>query len=107
MNTTEKLEMLKALTGEENNAILEVYLKVATDEIIARAYPFASDDVLAELEFPSKYDVLSVRIAESIYLRAGAEGEISHAENGITRSYRTDGIPTSLLRQIVPYCGVP
>ena len=37
--------------------------------------------------------------------KRGAEGEVSHTENGISRTYEKADIPTSMLRTIVPHCG--
>ena len=36
----------------------------------------------------------------------GAEGEKSHSENGISRTYENAELPDSLLREITPIAGV-
>jgi hypothetical protein len=38
--------------------------------------------------------------------KRGAEGEITHTENGVSRQYEDGDIPPSLLRRIVPMAGV-
>ena len=38
--------------------------------------------------------------------KRGAEGQTSHSENGISRSYENADIPESMLKSIIPFCGV-
>ena len=37
-----------------------------------------------------------------MFNRRGAEGEISHKENGVDRTWATAGVPKHLLSRIVP-----
>ena len=39
--------------------------------------------------------------------KRGAEGEVQHIENGIHRNYKYADVPTELLRDIPPMCGIP
>lgn len=58
--------------------------------------------------FEDKYNSLIVRLAICAIAKYGAEGETSHSENGINRSY--DGgstYPKALLQEIVPLAGSP
>lgn len=103
MSDTEKLEMLAAMTGETETLVLPVYLDIAKDIVLAKAYPYG---VYPEV-FPEKYDVIQIRIAEFLYNKRGAEGETSHAENGVSRQYENGDIPITLTRQITPMCGLP
>ena len=50
---------------------------------------------------------LVLDMAVDLYNRIGAEGQTAHSENGISRTYDSSWISSSLLRQIPPYCGVP
>jgi hypothetical protein len=106
---TEKLQMLKTLldiADTRQDPVLDAYLRIGKDTVMRYAYPCgvpAGDEPV----FPDRYDILQVRIAEALYLRAGAEGETSHSENGVSRSYLTDGVPKHLLSQIVPFAGIP
>ena len=47
-----------------------------------------------------------VEVAAYLLNKRGAEGETAHSENGISRSYEDGDVPSSLLRDIVPYAGV-
>lgn len=107
MSNTEKLVMLRAMVGNQSNTpdwsddILLTYLTIAGRKIIDRAYPY--EDVT---EVPKRYSVLQCEIAAYLLNKRGAEGEISHSENGISRSYENADIPKSLIGQVVTQCGV-
>ena len=85
--------------------MLDLYLDMASDAILARAYPFDAPGVRREL--PERYYRLQCEIAAYLINRRGAEGQTAHSENGISRTYESAGIPASYLAQIVPCCGVP
>ena len=40
-----------------------------------------------------------------IYAKIGAEGEISHNENGVNRGYESSWISESLLQEVTPLAG--
>lgn len=103
MNDEEKLAALKALVGgSDSDEVLSTYLMLAGRKIIAKAYPY-KDDVT---EVPAKYEYLQLEIAAYMLNKRGAEGQIAHTENGITRQYENADIPASMLKAIVPHVGV-
>ena len=102
MTDAEKLTMLKAMVGgSDTDEVLSTYLALAGRKIIAKAYPY-KDDVT---EVPTKYDFLQVEIAAYMLNKRGAEGQISHTENGITRQYESADVPASMLKTITPHVG--
>ena len=101
MTDAEKLAMLKTLTEETDDDVLSTYLFLAKNVVLSKAYPFGDSE-----EVPSKYDSVQVEIAQYMYHKRGAEGEISHSENGVSRSYEDGDIPPTLLRRITPVAGV-
>ena len=103
MDLSEKIEMLKAITGETDESILEVYLNIAGDVILRRLYPYGTEIT----QVPSPYQVRQVEIAAYLLNKRGAEGEINHMENGMSRTYGDSYVPPSYLRGIVPFAGVP
>lgn len=103
MDLSEKLEMLTAITGEENENVLTVYLNIAGDVILRRLYPYGTNNT----QVPSPYEVRQIEIASYLLNKRGAEGEISHMENGMSRTYGDSYVPSSYLRGIVPYAQVP
>ena len=105
MTDAEKLTMLKALVGENDTAqdtALSVYLSLAQSKILNRAYPYDKTKTVV----PTQYEVLQCEIAAYLWNKRGAEGQISHSENGISRSYENGDVPESMLSAITPYCGV-
>jgi hypothetical protein len=98
----EKKEMVKAMTEETNDSTVSAYLGIAGNKICRKAYPY--DPTVTEV--PEQYHFLQVEIAVYLLNKRGAEGEAAHSENGISRTYESGDVPPSMLRQIVPMCGV-
>lgn len=98
MTDTEKLTMLKAMTGEKDESVLSTYLSIAGNKVLKRAYPFDSTVTVV----PDRYSYNQVEIAAYLVNKRGAEGETAHSENGISRSYEDGDVPPTLLREIVP-----
>lgn len=98
MTDNEKKSMLKAMTGEQDDSVLSAYLSLAGSKVLLRAYPFNPEMVFV----PDCYSMVQVEIAAFMLNKRGAEGQTSHSENGISRSYEDGDIPPTLLRQIVP-----
>lgn len=92
--------------GDDNedwsDDILLTYLAIAGRKIIDRAYPY--DETIEDV--PRRYELLQCEIAMYLLNKRGAEGETSHSENGISRSYENADIPESMLSVITPFCGV-
>ena len=98
MTDTEKLTMLKAMTGEKDESVLSTYLSIAGNKVLKRAYPFNSTVTVV----PDRYAYNQVEIAAYLVNKRGAEGETAHSENGISRYYEDGDVPPTLLREIVP-----
>lgn len=104
MTDTEKLTALKAVVGgSDTDEVLSTYLKLAGSKILAKAYPY--DDTVTEI--PVKYEYLQIEIAAYMLNKRGAEGQTSHSENGISRTYENADIPASMLKAVTPHCGIP
>ena len=93
-----KLKNRLKLTSNNEDELLKDFLDTAKDEIMARRYPFG--------DFPDGLDVryanLQIEIAMVMYNKQGAEGQKSHSENGVSRSYEDYGY---LLADVVPLVG--
>lgn len=96
-----QLERLQTRTEENNEELLIDLLESAKGVILARRFPFG--DYPDEL--PKRYEDLQVRIAAELYAKMGAEGQISHSENGISRTWAAANVSQELLNEIVPLCG--
>ena len=103
MTQTEKLQLLKAMVGEsDTEEVLLAYLTIAGQKIMNRAYPYGTE----ETEVPVRYGLLQCEIAAYLLNKRGAEGQTSHSENGISRSYESADVPESMLGAVTPFCGV-
>lgn len=103
MNDTEKIQIVKLSTEETDNDVISAYLSMAGDTIYNIADPFRRRNKAYILDL---YGGTQARLAAYWLNKRGAEGEIAHSENGISRSYESGDIPPSLLKEIVPICGV-
>ena len=98
-----QLERLKIrITEDVNDIELEDILESAKAVILSRRFPFGEQPT----EIEDKYKDLQIRIAVEMYNKRGAEGETSHSENGISRSYSSANVSEELLREITPKAGV-
>lgn len=110
------IERLQKRTNEPDEAILEDMLKSAKSIILSRRFPYGdwpqktvTDDDGNETEetyVEPQYEDLQLRIAEDMYNRIGASGQLSHSENGISRSWGSEWVSDQLLQEITPYVGV-
>lgn len=100
-----KLEQLKCLlgiSGVEEDMLLSTLLVLAAQKILDRAYPYDPEVT----EVPPRYAGKQLEIAVYLYNKRGAEGQTSHDENGIRRTYESADVPESLMRGITPFVGV-
>lgn len=102
MLDAEKIKLVKAMSGEIDVDTVSAYLSLARDKICRRAYPF--DPSVTEV--PEKYQFLQIEIAVYLLNKRGGEGETSHSENGISRTYESGDVPASMMRQVVPMAGI-
>lgn len=100
-----ELERLKIrIPSETDDSVLKEFLTTAKDVVLTHLYPFVED--LDGYSVPRKYRTLTIEIATELYNKQGAEGEISHSENGVSRTYTSTNVSPELLSQIVPYADV-
>lgn len=103
MTDSEKLAALRAMVGDDaDDKTLSVYLKLAESKVISKAFPFGK----GAASVPIKYEAVQLEIAAYLLNKRGAEGQLSHSENGISRSYESADVPPSMLKGVIPCCGV-
>lgn len=119
MSHERKIEMLRALIGDtnskEDSGVLSVYLEMAGAKILERLYPFREPVIVNGEEVwpenwnkvPAKYEMLQLKIANYLWNKIGAEGQVQHIENGVHRNYGDADVPESMLSSIAPFAGVP
>lgn len=104
----DSLETLKIMLGidvsdDSEDEVLSNYLSLAYQKILRAVYPFVEDT--SNMSMPSRYDYLRVEVAMRMYNMRGVEGENSHSENGVSRSY--ENIDSFIAKNVIPFCGVP
>ena len=108
MTDIEKLALCRVMVEQPATAdgwsddVLNAYLTIAGRKIINRAFPY--DDTVTEV--PARYGYLQCEIATYLLNKRGAEGEVAHSENGISRTYESASVPDSMLSDVFPMCGV-
>ena len=98
----ELVSRIKNRLGENDDSktgLVYEFLQEAQSEILSRRFPYGEYPA----EFPKEYENLAVKLAVVLYNKMGAEGENSHSENGVGRSYETID---ELLYTVVPKVGV-
>ena len=92
------MKNLLGSTINENDAVLEFYLENASNIIC---------DIRNTNVVEPKYRTVQVMMAIEMYNKRGAEGQISHTENGIIRMYERADISPSLISKITPSARTP
>jgi hypothetical protein len=101
MTSLEKIAELKVriLPDTDTDEVLGSMISLAEAMILDRMYPFGYPDGTV---VPARYEQIQIQLAVELYGRRGAEGQTSHSENGINRSWSES---SPLLKRIVPHCG--
>jgi hypothetical protein len=97
----EKLKLYLGISDTSEDNLLLLLLDVSAKKILEKLYPFDS----TKTEIPTRYQTKQIEIAQFLYNKRGAEGEVSHYENGVNRTYENADIPDSLMRGITPFVG--
>lgn len=79
------------------------YVLIAQHIIMERRYGLVENYPTV---FPDRYLITCFQIALYLINRDGSEGQLSHAEGGIARTYKNANIPEDLLVDVVPYGGI-
>jgi hypothetical protein len=104
MTNEGKIERLAVLLSPDtaSDDLLLYLLEQSEGIILNRRYPFGAPEGVTLSAFQEQ---IQLRIAMELFSKMGAEGQIEHAENGVTRKWEAADVSPSLLRLIVPVCG--
>lgn len=103
MTFAERSVVLSMRTGETDTSVLSDALNAAAAKIWEKMLPFKPPDAD---DIPEKYQAAQIEIAAYLWAKRGAEGETRHNENGVDRTYESASVPDSMLKGIIPFCGV-
>lgn len=106
-----QLLLLKRLLGislsdTESDDILECLLDNAKSRILEKRWMnYKEDDRDNTLLSSDTY--IQLDIAKELYSKMGVEGQLSHNENGIDRSYESADISPSIMKRILTKANTP
>ena len=96
MTREERIHTMQTMLGEEiGEELLQVYLLQAQEKILNHRYPYGNN---RPVEVEPRYEQDLLELAIVLFNKRGAEGQKSHNENGVQRTWRTEyeilkGIP--------------
>ena len=99
-NEEKRMALAASLAPDtDTDEVLDNVLADAEALVLNRMYPFGYPD---GTDVPARYERIQVQLAVELYSKRGAEGQSSHSENGVSRTW----VETSpLLKRIMPHCG--
>lgn len=77
------------------------YIDISGEIILNKRYPFGYPE---GTEVPTKYENMQCQIAICLWNQRGAEGQSTHSENGINRTW-ADLTASSYLKLVTPVVG--
>jgi len=107
MTDAEKLSQLKALlqiTDTTQDATLAVYLTLARDEILSWLYSGKTPEGVTDV--PARYIPTQIQAVVVGYSQSGADGQLSHSENGISRTFKHEDMVAYVRSRVIPFVGV-
>ena len=102
MRIFDRVKLRTGADDSENDLVDEICTE-AEEIFLRHRYPNA---VNRPNQVYAQDEGIVVLMAVDIYNKIGAEGERSHSENGVSRTYSGDLVSKDILSMIVPYCGV-
>ena len=106
MTDAQKIAMVQTLVqndGDATDAIVGVYLKLACNKMLERLFPYDTTKTVSDI--PERYETIQCELAARLYLRRGGEGETSHEENGVNRTYGSVD-DEDILSRLTPFAKV-
>jgi len=107
MTDAEKLLQLKALlqiTDTTQDATLAVYLSFAKSEILSWLYSGKTPDDVTDV--PEQYIPTQIQAVVVGFSQSGADGQISHTENSISRTWKYDSMVSFIRNNVVAYAQI-
>lgn len=103
MTELEKIFSLKQRIEPDtaSDDLLSELIAQAGAIVLNRRFPFGYPE---GMEVPHNYEKIQLSIALELFNKMGAEGEVAHSENGISRTYEAGDVSPRLLKQIIPMC---
>ncbi len=107
MTDAEKLSQLKALlqiTDTTQDATLAVFLSMSAAEILNWLYSGKTPEGVTDV--PARYIPTQIQAVVVGYSQSGADGQLSHSENGISRTFKHEDMVAYVRSRVIPFVGV-
>lgn len=108
MSDPEKLNMVKSLLNLDDDSEddrISVYLRAAQNEIVGWRYSY-SERYSTEMPIPEEYEMTQIYAVIAGYSQSGAENQLSHGENGITRRFSYPDMLHYIRSNVIPIAKV-
>lgn len=108
MTDIEKVSMLKSILGfddDSEDATLLVYLLASEKEILAWRYSYSAK-ASSTTSVPVEYEMTQIFAVVAGYSQGGAENQLSHSENGISRTFKYEDMLAYIHSHVIPFVGV-
>ena len=104
MTNEQKIARLEVLISPDtaSDDLLSYLLEQSEGIILNRRYPFGAPEGAS---LSPLHEQIQLRIAVELFNKMGADGQLTHTENGVMRTWEAGDVSPSLLRQIIPVCG--
>ena len=103
MDTSEMINMVKAMTDETDEVVISAFLSFAGKALYRYGDPFCT---MQEADFLAKYPDVVVDAAAYKLNKRGWDYQSVYTENGVRREYETGDLPASILNRITPIAKV-
>ena len=107
MSDAEKLAQVKSLmniTGTDLDAQLAVFLSFAKSEILAWLYSGKTPDDVTDV--PERYIPTQIQAVVVGFSQSGADGQISHSENGVSRAWKYEDMVAYIRSHVAAFVRV-
>lgn len=108
MSEAQKLIRLKTLLGitdTTQDTLLEEYLDMAKSEILNWLYSNIGSVPSEVTDVPTRYEQVQIQACIAGFNLIGAENEVRHAENGITREFKFSDMVEYIHSHVYPLVG--
>lgn len=103
MDTSEMIEMVKAMTDETDDDVISAFLSFAGHAVYRYGDPFRT---MEEADFLAKYPDVVVDAAAYKINKRGWDYQTGYSENGVRREFETGDLPASILNRVTPIAKV-
>jgi hypothetical protein len=102
MGLADRMKLRLGIAGAEQDALIDDILESASAVYLSAKYPFTNAPAVLD----RIADDWILRAGIEMYAKIGAEGQLSHSENGISRSYESALVSKTLMREITPVTAI-